>query len=429
MKLQVKINRRFLILLLVVFSLAGTVLYFVLQSVVDNNLDEILTNRSDRIIRTLKYNPHSIDSAVSLDQSIDIIKISPTAPFRIYSDTIIFDSSDQEIISCRKVTFSTKVDSTFYKVSIYISRLETEDLVQLIFYFMLGLFILIFFILYLLNRKLSSSLWRPFYALVNQLKTYKVGQNSSVHFEATTIVEFQQLNEAVNALLHKAQSDFRNLKEFTENASHEIQTPLAIIKLKIESILQDNSLTPAQHQQLLVAFESASRLSKLNEALLLLSKIENRQFVSEEEIDLCSLIKRRLEFIEELIVLKKVNVKINLDVPVVVKINPYLAEMLVNNLINNALKHNFENGEITISSTERVIKISNTGNPLTMPAEKLFQRFVKQNSGSESTGLGLSIVSEICKSYMINIQYEYINGFHDIYLYFDAEKLINSDLK
>lgn len=422
MKLQNKINRRFLFLLLVVFSLAGVVLYFVLGYVVDVNLDEVLRNRADKIIRTLKIYPEAIDSSISLDQSIDIYKIPPTESYRIYSDTIVFDSSDNEFIDCRKVTFTTSAGSTYYKICITLSRLETEDMVQLIFYFMVGLFLLIILTLFILNRLLSSSLWHPFFNTLFQLKIFRIEQKEPVRFEDTSVLEFQQLNNAVAGLFQKAQTDFKNLKEFTENASHEIQTPLAIIRSKTESLLTGENLTSGQHQQLQVVYKAATRLSKLNEALLLLSKIENQQFAEETEVDLSALIEERLDFIEELIELKKVKVTRRFEAPVRININLYLAEILVNNLLGNALKHNIEGGIINIQSEKNQIVFSNSGNPLTIEPNKLFHRFVKQGAGSESTGLGLAIVAEICKNYRIGIGYEYRDKLHCIKLTFNKRE-------
>jgi signal transduction histidine kinase len=396
----------------VIFSLAGVVLYFVLGFVVDDNLDEVLRNRADKITRSLKINPRAIDSSISLDHSIDIYKIPPTESYRIYSDTTIFDTSDHELIECRKITFTVSVDSTYYKIIITLSRLETEDMVQLIFYFMVCLFFLIVFILFILNRQLSSSLWHPFFKTLGQLKTFKIGQKNPVIFDDTSIVEFQQLNEAVSMLLQKVQSDYKNLKEFSENASHEIQTPLAIIRTKIETVLQDKSLTPEQHKQLKVVFESTTRLSKLNEELLLLSKIENRQFAEFTTIDLCQITQEKLEYIEELLGLKNIRTTLDIKGSMQIQINQYLAEILINNLLGNALKHTTENGKIHISGNNNQLTISNTGEPFTIEPEKIFQRFVKQSTANESSGLGLSIASEICKSNRLNLTYNYQNNMH-----------------
>jgi signal transduction histidine kinase len=425
MKLLNKVNFRFLVLLLVVFSLTGVVLYFVLGYMVDDNIDHVLINRSKIVVNTIKYHPLTAISTVSPDQSVIIDKIPPTSSYRIFSDTTIFDSIELENIACRKIILTAAADSTCYKISITNSRVETEDLVQLIFFFMLGLFILIVFVLFFLNRKLSFSVWSPFFNTLKQLKSFRIEQKKHVRFEDTDISEFQQLNESLTSLLKKVQEDFNNLKEFTENASHEIQTPLAIIKSKIETILQDKSLTPQLYQQIQVALESVSRLSKLSEALLLLSKIENRQFVEEKEMDICELIRQRLEFVEELTELKKLEVTVNFHSQIVIKINSYLAEILINNLLNNALKHNFEGGRIIITSSDKKIIFSNTGIPLTVPPEKLFHRFIKHKTGSESTGLGLSIVSEICKNYGVDLQYDNNGGFHNITLWFVKGKIQN----
>jgi signal transduction histidine kinase len=155
-------------------------------------------------------------------------------------------------------------------------------------------------------------------------------------------------------------------------------------------------------------------LSKINQALLLLAKIENQQFPEVTEINLCELVKQRLEFLEELIDFKKIKIILNLEHPFIVKMNAYLAEILVNNLLSNAIKHNIENGQILLISFPEKLIISNTGKPLTIVPEKLFQRFVKHNSGNDSTGLGLAIASEICIRSNLVLQYSYENGYHKL---------------
>jgi len=217
-------------------------------------------------------------------------------------------------------------------------------------------------------------------------------------------------------MIQKMQTDFINLKEFTENASHEIQTPLAIIKSKLELILNDAELSGTQHKRLHDAFETVNRLSKLNDSLLLLSKIENRQFVEKSDINLSQLIQSRLEYLEELIALKHIELSVQLDIPVTIFINPMLADILINNLLSNALKHNFDQGKIFISSRINEIVFSNTGKPMTFDATKLFKRFVKFNASEESTGLGLAIADEICRSSHLKLNYTYLNDLHSFTL-------------
>jgi len=164
------------------------------------------------------------------------------------------------------------------------------------------------------------------------------------------------------------------------------------------------------------AFETVIRLSKLNEALLLLSKIENRQFVEKSEIDFCQLIRMRLVYLEELFALKQIELSVQLDIPVTISIHPMLADILINNLLSNALKHNFDHGKIFISSGIDEITFSNTGNPLTIDPAKLFKRFVKNNTSDKSTGLGLAIADEICRSGHLRLTYTYSNDLHCFHL-------------
>ena len=414
MKLQTKINYRFLSLLLIVFLVAGVVLYFVLGLEVNRSFDNSLRDRSKSFKESL-----SLNSSIDLinnnqDKSIIITPVKQRYTDKIFKDTLIADRSETDLDNYRKMTFGVESNGRQYMVSLLLSKYETEDLVELIFYFMLALFAFIVLILFFLNRWLSSSLWTPFYKTLDQLNTFQLDRKDEVLAGHTDVYEFEQLNLSLNSMMQKIQTDYNNLKEFTENASHEIQTPIAIIKSKLENVLQDKTLESKQYEQIRLVYESASRLSKLNEALLLLSKIENQQFPDITDIDLCELIKQRLEFIEELIEFKNIEIIINSQQPFIVKVNAYLAEILINNLLGNAVKHNVERGQIIISSSMDQFMISNTGSPLTILPEKLFQRFTKQNAGNESTGLGLAIASEICSISGLKLTYHYQDGMHDL---------------
>jgi len=176
--------------------------------------------------------------------------------------------------------------------------------------------------------------------------------------------------------------------------------------------LDDQELSVLQNKRLHDAFETVTRLSKMNEALLLLSKIGNQQFVEKSEIDFCNLIKSRLEYLEELLALKQIELHIQLDVPVVISIHPLLADILINNLLINAMRHNFNCGKIIITSDINKITFSNTGNPLIIDQTKIFKRFVKYSNSEESTGIGLALVDEICKSNHLQLKYSYLDNFH-----------------
>ena len=179
-------------------------------------------------------------------------------------------------------------------------------------------------------------------------------------------------------------------------------------------MLQDNTLPDQRYQQVQSAYEAASRLSKINEGLLLLAKIENRQFPDNSQMNLSQLVQERLEFLEELIDFRKIEINIQLEPPFIVSMNAYLAEILINNLLGNAIKHNMEGGQINLISHPEKLVISNTGKPLTVEPEKLFQRFSKHHAGNDSTGLGLAIASQICIISNLDLLYQFEDGLHQL---------------
>jgi signal transduction histidine kinase len=400
-----------------IFTVVGVLFYFMMGRVVDQNIREMLESRKAYIILNLQKKSAGIDSLSSLDHSLFVRRIEKPEGYEFYSDTLAYDQREKDLIPFRKLTFTVKSGDSHYEVSLLQSLLEMEDLQMVIFSFMGGLFLLLMISLFFVNRWLSTKAWKPFFKSLSLLSSWKFSEDKAVHFDATDIAEFDQLNRLLENMMQKIRTDFVKLKEFTENASHEIQTPLAIIKSKLELVLQDKSLNDKQHQQIQAAFESTIRLSKLNEAMLLLSRIENQQFVGQQEIDFCQLIRSRVDYFEELFGLKQIEVTFQIANVVVITMNPLLAEILVNNLLSNALRHNHENGKVIISAGNQEITISNTGKNQEIDTARLFRRFAKHTTTSgESNGLGLSIAYEICKSNRIQLGYSYSDGMHHFVL-------------
>ena len=395
-----------------IFSVAGVLFYFVLGRVVDQNIREMLESRKAYIILSLQQHQPTSDSIESTDHSIFINRINSDVEYKLFADTLAFDQEEKVLVPFRKMTFTVHAGAKHYKVVLMQSLLESEDLQLVIFSFMTVLFSVVLLALFFLNKWLSNKSWNPFFKSLLVLSSWKIGEAQPISFDRTGISEFDQLNSTLENMMHKIQADFVNLKEFTENASHEIQTPLAIIKSKLEMVLQDKTLIDQQYQRIRAAFESSIRLSKLNESLLLLSKIENQQFVEMSEIDVCELIKSKLEYLDELFALKQIDVIIHLEEKVIFTMNPLLSDILFSNLLSNALRHNIEKGQIAISSKNQEITISNTSEQSEMDVSRLFRRFSKQSKTTESNGLGLAIAHEICNNYNLQLSYHYINGLH-----------------
>lgn len=244
------------------------------------------------------------------------------------------------------------------------------------------------------------------------MKQFNVSANNNLQLEESNINEFTELNQAVSLMTTRVSQDYNEIKNFTENASHEIQTPLAIIKSKLELLSQGESMKEEQMNTIQSMQEATNRLSKLNHSLILLTKIDNRQFSEKEEINVGILINKHLSNYEELLAAKLISVTKNIVGDVMLNMNEMLAEILISNLITNAIRHNVENGTIDIELKPHRLLISNTGMTLNADPAEMFERFKKDKVSSESLGLGLSIVKKICERYGYEICYRYADLLH-----------------
>jgi signal transduction histidine kinase len=279
----------------------------------------------------------------------------------------------------------------------------------LLFVFLTGLLIFV-------NYFISKSIWVPFNKTLENLRHFDISRDASLALTETRISEFMQLNKTLDSMAKKMRLDYINLKEFNENASHEIQTPLAIIKSKLELLIQGEGLTKEQMGMIKSVYEAATRMSRLNQGLLLISKIDNNQFHHIEQMDLQKVMEKALEHFQEIIDLKKIRIIHHFNAPACIQMNPALSEILVSNLISNSIRHNIENGEIRIAMDSDGFEIANTGHPLTIPPNELFRRFRKSERTTDSVGLGLAIVKKIVNLYQFDIRYEVKGNTHIIRL-------------
>jgi signal transduction histidine kinase len=242
---------------------------------------------------------------------------------------------------------------------------------------------------YLVNRRL----WRPFFNTLNELKEYNLESPSSLKLPFTRVAEFRQLNGILTSLSHKLKRDFFRMQEFTENLSHEINTMLAVIISKIELLLQNEDLTREQIEHFKTIYQVSGNLSRLNNALQILAKIDNQYYTMKEEVDLTKIIKEAFsDFIEE----KYIEVNIDIDKKVLL-MNRSLAEVLVSNILSNAIKHNSYNGYIRLDMKGDLLIIENSNNNISSDSSNQFSRYKNKNLPKKSLGLGLAIVKRICR--------------------------------
>ena len=248
------------------------------------------------------------------------------------------------------------------------------------------------------------------------MQKYNIGKIDKLELPESNIREFNELQTILNEMIEQLYKNYLLLKEFTENISHEIQTPLAVIKSKLELISHNRNIDEEQITLINDCFNSINKLSKLNEALVLLARIENREYLEENSVVFTDIIQSKLEYYKDLIAIKEIDVDLITKGHFVKKMHYTLADILVGNLIVNAIKHNIVGGIIRIEQSNNKIVFFNTGEELTTDPKELFQRFFKVNSNS--LGLGLAIVKQICEKNNIEINYTYTASKHTITLTF-----------
>jgi len=419
-KLLTRTSIYYFIFSLLLFIVGGFVFYNVIQSLFDEQIDETLMTEKQLIVEQINYSDSLPDFRTVFGHMIEVsVFDKPLKKSESIKDTVVYDKGVSEMVLCRHLTAAnTSLNKKGYVINIYKPIDETRNLLTAILVAMAMLFVSLMGSLLLVNYFISSRAWIPFYRTLRSLGNYNINQVDPLILGETSISEFKMLNKAIERMSKKIRRDFLNLKEFNENASHELQTPLAIIKSKLELLIQNEHLSEEQVQLIRSVHDAAARISKLNQGLLLISKIENNQFQAIEEVDLSKIIQRNLENFDEIIRMKEISLSCDCSTQVIVSINKILGEMLISNLVSNSIRHNIQSGKLSIKTDRSMIVISNSGHPLNIEPQLLFQRFRKSDRTTDSVGLGLAIVKQIVDYFNWRIEYEFSNGIHTVTIWF-----------
>lgn len=408
MKLLTKYNRINLLSTLVIFLLACTAFSLLIRYVLINQVDEDLKIEQNEIISYVtKYN--RLPEIVKVyDQEIDFEAISQPAPGNIatFHSLSLYNMHEHEDELNRVLNFNINAGGQWYKATVSKSLEGTDDLIRLIFIITSITILLMLTATFLINRFVMRSLWQPFYNTLQSINNFKLGNSEKLNLFKTNIDEFALMNSTLQQALTKAADDYVVLKEFTENASHELQTPLAVIRSKLDLLIQDEHLTAQQSNTLQAAYEAIQKLSRMNQSLLLLTKIENRQFNETARLDFKRMTAEKINQFKEIWQNKNIIVTARLDESSV-KMNVLLADVLLNNLLSNATKHNIDGGNINIHLKQDGLIVSNTGNAQPLNTNFLFTRFYKGSTANENHGLGLSIVKQIAEVSGIMVGYSF----------------------
>lgn len=422
MKLIHYIIRNLSVTLLLIMTAWACCFYFIIMHEIEDETNDSLENYKEIIIKTV------LADSTLLRDHVDImtryyIREVPESEADLDTDEF-FDSTtyieiemEYEPVRVLRTWFMTS-ERKFYELTIETSTLEKEDMAEAIFWSIFVLYLTLLCCILLVSHFVFRSSFRPLYTLISWLKGYRLGKQPAPLVNETKVEEFRILNSAIETVMERNTAMYNQQKQFVENASHELQTPLAICMNKLELLSENPDCTEEQLSEIAGINDTLRGIIKMNKSLLLLSRIDNKQFPDTSEVNLNNLIGSFLPDFEEMYEHKNIQVAYTETATLLYRMNESLASTLISNLLKNAFTHNIENGTIAISITEHSLTIANSSETAALNEALLFNRFEKQTHKKESTGLGLAIVKSISTIYGIDIKYAY-NGMHQFILTFD----------
>jgi len=418
MKLFTRYNRINLTVMVLLFLISGICYYFLINYVLIHELDEALEDYRERIENYADLN-NELPLISSMDEThVSYTVVEKSKKHQHFQSLMLTDTIENKRHNYRQLTYYQKVKNDHYRITLAKPIEGVKLLTRTVVIITIAMLLIVITTTIVLNLVILRRLWQPFYLSLAAMKTFKLGNKQIPDFPATGIEEFTYMNKLLEDTINGAEADYQTLKEFTENASHEIQTPLAVIRSKLDLVIQEEGLSEKQTLALASIYSGIKRLTKLNQSLLLLTKIENHQFAETALINLEEKISEKLEQFHEFWQNNQIQWTADLK-PSCIQSNPELIDILLGNLLSNAGRHNREGGSLSINLHANKLIIENTGSLNSLDTTRLFRRFYKEAQHSQHNGLGLSIVKQICDQLGMNIQYEFSGNLHRFTLNWD----------
>jgi signal transduction histidine kinase len=409
--------RGFLLFTTIILLCCAPLLFFLMKSFYAEELDEQLADYEAGFI--LDHLPRLKQSDIELwntyNQDEQILPYDKSYSLNTPVQQSYFNKAEGHDINYRVRYTEIQIGGRPYILMCRILMLEDHDIIWPIaaLYGLLVLILLIF--LTVLQRLLSKKLWTPFYRTLDKVEHFNLESGTVPEFDKTDIIEFNRLNDRLNDLITDNLSIYKRQKEFIENASHELQTPLAVFQSQLDMLLQQLDLSQSQTEIIQSLYSVSSRMTRLNKNLLLLARIDNDQFVKMEDIDFVQAFYSQFLYLGELAESNGIKVNVHIDNPLKVRANKILIESLINNLVVNAIRHNIENGMINIRVKGKTVEVSNTGDPRPLDPDKIFRRFSRTSEEKKGNGLGLSIIYQICQFHHWQVTYAYTNNSYHVF--------------
>ena len=417
MKLQNVITFRLSILKAVSIAVWAVCFYFATTNEINKETDESLTAFAETLITDYLAGEQLPDSSTTLGDQYVIRKVSAeyAASHRHirYKDTETYFNSSYDYEPARSVTYIFQTDDGQYReLTVFTTTIDKSKMKRSILYWLIALYLVLLIGIVIVNIWTVKHSMKPLKRLFRWLDNYKLGQDNAPLDNKTNITEFKRLNETVARSLERSERQYEQQKLFIANASHEMQTPLAVCVNRLEMLLDDETLTESQMAEIIKTMRTLKNLSATNRSLLLLCKIDNRQFSNRARISIKNTVEGILPDLESIYAGKRITVECSLDAGVTASMDPSLADTLAANLLKNAFVHNVAGGRITVAAGDGALTIANTGIDKPLDESRIFERFYHSADKKTSTGLGLAIVKAVCNLYGFSIKYSFEDGMH-----------------
>lgn len=426
MKLLSYTYRKLALLLFLLMAVWGVLFYYAIIDEVVDETDDTLENYGEILMESALHDPSILETEGSL---MSFYKFTPISEeegrhYRqvFYDATVYIELEDEDEPVRVMCTAFRMPDGQYYELKLMISILERDDMVEAMLWYLGALFLLFLICTSIGIQLVLKGVFRPLHRLLDWLHCIQPGKEVPPLDNPTKIREFRQLSDAALDMGNRSYKAYEEQKQFIENASHELQTPLAIVRGKVELLAESEGMTEQQMEQLDEIYATLGRAVKLNKSLLLLSRIENGQYTEMEDVSVDEILDELLPDLMDIYEHKQVRlIRKREEQPFIIRCNHSLAQILVSNLVKNSLLHNREEGELQVLTTPTSLVIKNTGD-VPLDGEKLFRRFYHGMDGKkDSTGLGLAIARSIALSSSLKLTYEWQNGMHTFRLVKESE--------
>ncbi|MDO5419407.1 MAG: HAMP domain-containing sensor histidine kinase [Bacteroides sp.] len=426
MKLLSYTYRKLALLLFLLMAVWGVLFYYAIIDEVVDETDDTLENYGEILMESALHDPSILETEGSL---MSFYKFTPISEeegrhYRqvFYDATVYIELEDEDEPVRVMCTAFRMPDGQYYELKLMISILERDDMVEAMLWYLGALFLLFLICTSIGIQLVLKGVFRPLHKLLDWLHCIQPGKEVPPLDNPTKIREFRQLSDAALDMGNRSYKAYEEQKQFIENASHELQTPLAIVRGKVELLAESEGMTEQQMEQLDEIYATLGRAVKLNKSLLLLSRIENGQYTEMEDVSVDEILDELLPDLMDIYEHKQVRlIRKREEQPFIIRCNHSLAQILVSNLVKNSLLHNREGGELQVLTTPTSLVIKNTGD-VPLDGEKLFRRFYHGMDGKkDSTGLGLAIARSIALSSSLKLTYEWQDGMHTFRLVKESE--------